>query len=143
MSAVEKFHCISVRQVANNIQKKKSTMLEVQKQPYRGVPKKKCPENMQQTYRRTPTPKCDFNNVALHTCGGLLLEVNGITMKDTLKKLIMIKVKVVNQMFILNHFLQSDRRGFLEVAEVEEILLIEKHRLVTQPCGIFTKCEHL
>ena len=60
-------------------------MLEVQKQPYRGVPKKKCPENMQQTYRRTPTPKCDFNNVALHTCGELLLEVNGITMKDTLK----------------------------------------------------------
>ena len=83
--------------------------------------------------------KCDFNNVAFHTCGGLLLEVNGITMEDKLKKLKMVKVKVFNQMFMLSHFLLSDRRGFLEVAEVEEIILIERHRLVTQPRGIFTK----
>ena len=32
-----------------------------QKQPARGVPRKRCSENMQQIYRRTPTPKCDFN----------------------------------------------------------------------------------
>ena len=35
-----------------------------QKQPHRGVLKKRCSENMQQIYRRTPMPKCDFNEVA-------------------------------------------------------------------------------
>ena len=35
-----------------------------QKQPPRGVFKKRCSENMQQIYRRTPMPKCDFNKVA-------------------------------------------------------------------------------
>ena len=34
------------------------------KQPPRGVPRKRCSENMQQIYRRTPMPKCDFNKVA-------------------------------------------------------------------------------
>ena len=33
------------------------------KQPYRGVLKKRSPENMQQIYRRTPMSKCDFNKV--------------------------------------------------------------------------------
>ena len=37
-----------------------------QKQPSRGVLRKRCSENMQQIYRRTPMPKCDFNKVALH-----------------------------------------------------------------------------
>ena len=32
-----------------------------QKQPPRGVPRKRCSENMQQIYRRTPTLKCVFN----------------------------------------------------------------------------------
>ena len=36
-----------------------------QKQPPRGVPRKKCSENMQQIYRRTTMPKCDVNKVAL------------------------------------------------------------------------------
>ena len=36
-----------------------------QKQPPRGVLRKRCSENMQQIYRRTPKPKCDFNKVAL------------------------------------------------------------------------------
>ena len=36
-----------------------------QKQPPRGVPRKRCSENMQQIYRRTPMPKSDFNKVAL------------------------------------------------------------------------------
>ena len=31
----------------------------------RGVPRKRCSENMQQNYRRTPMPKCDFNNVEI------------------------------------------------------------------------------
>ena len=34
-----------------------------QKQPFRGVLWKRCPEDMQQIYR-TPMPKCDFNKVA-------------------------------------------------------------------------------
>ena len=36
----------------------------LQKQPLRGVLKKKCSENMLQIYKRTPMPKCDFNKVA-------------------------------------------------------------------------------
>ena len=36
-----------------------------QKQPPRGVLRKRCSENMQQIYRRTPMPKCDFNKVAI------------------------------------------------------------------------------
>ena len=39
--------------------------LNKQKQSLRGVPRKRCSENMQQIYRRTPMPKCDFNKVAL------------------------------------------------------------------------------
>ena len=31
----------------------------------KGVPRKRCSENMQQIYRRTPMPKCDFDKVAL------------------------------------------------------------------------------
>ena len=37
--------------------------LNLQKQHSRGVPRKKCSENMQQIYRRTPMQKCDFNKV--------------------------------------------------------------------------------
>ena len=36
-----------------------------QKQPSRGVLRKRCSENMQQIYRRTLIPKWDFNKVAL------------------------------------------------------------------------------
>ena len=39
--------------------------LQVQKQPPRGVSRKRCSENMPQIYWRTPMPKCDFNKVAL------------------------------------------------------------------------------
>ena len=35
-----------------------------QKQPPRGVPRKRCSENMHQIYRRIPLLKCDFNKVA-------------------------------------------------------------------------------
>ena len=37
----------------------------LQKQPSRGVLRKRCSENMQQIYMRTPMPKCDFNKFAL------------------------------------------------------------------------------
>ena len=35
-----------------------------QKQPSRGVLRKRCSEKMQQIYRRTAMPKCNFNNAA-------------------------------------------------------------------------------
>ena len=38
----------------------------MQKQPSKGVLRKRYSENMYQIYRRTPMPKYDFNNVALH-----------------------------------------------------------------------------
>ena len=41
-----------------------------QKQPFSGVLKKRCSENMQQTYRGTPMPKCDFNKFALQLWHG-------------------------------------------------------------------------
>ena len=37
---------------------------QYQKQPPRGVRKKRSSENIQQIYRRTPIPKCDFNKDA-------------------------------------------------------------------------------
>ena len=37
----------------------------VQKQPSRGILRKRYSENMQQIYLRIPMPKCDFNKVAL------------------------------------------------------------------------------
>ena len=40
----------------------------IQKQPTRGVLKKRCSENMRQIYRRTPMQKCDFNKVELVGC---------------------------------------------------------------------------
>ena len=40
-------------------------ILNNQKQPSRGVPRKRFSENMQQLYERTAMSKCDFNNVAL------------------------------------------------------------------------------
>ena len=36
-----------------------------QKQPSRGVLRKRCSENIQQIYRRMPMPKCNLNKVAL------------------------------------------------------------------------------
>ena len=36
----------------------------IQKQPSKGVLKKRYSENMQQIYRRAPMPKCNFNKVA-------------------------------------------------------------------------------
>ena len=41
-----------------------SYIYNIHKQPLRGVPRKRCSENMQQIYRRIPMLKCDFNKVA-------------------------------------------------------------------------------
>ena len=39
----------------------------LQKQPSRGVLKKRCSENMQKIYRKTPMPKCDLKEVSNRT----------------------------------------------------------------------------
>ena len=39
------------------------TLWLIQKQLFKGVPKKRCSENMQQIHRRTPMPECNFNKV--------------------------------------------------------------------------------
>ena len=45
------------------------SLTDLQKQPTRGVSRKRCSENMQQIYRKAPMPKCDFNKIALrHGC---------------------------------------------------------------------------
>ena len=48
-------------------------MKKNQKQPSRGILRKRCSENIQQIYRRTPMPKCDFNKVLglVHWCFGI------------------------------------------------------------------------
>ena len=42
----------------------KKIQILIQRQPSRGVLRKRCSENMQQIYKRTPMPKRDFNKVA-------------------------------------------------------------------------------
>ena len=49
-----------------------STPSYFEKQPFRGVLRKKCSEIMQQIYRRTPMSNCDFNKVTLFGMGVLL-----------------------------------------------------------------------
>ena len=39
-----------------------------QKQPSKGIIRKRCSKNMQQIYRRTPMSKCDFNKVSKQLC---------------------------------------------------------------------------
>ena len=51
-----------------------SCCLLLEKQPSRGVFRKRCFENIQQIYKKTPTAKCDFKKVVLqlywnHTFG--------------------------------------------------------------------------
>ena len=48
-----------------------------QKQPYRGVIRKRCSENMQQICRKTPMSKCEFNK--LHFGIGILLYIKFAT----------------------------------------------------------------
>ena len=44
----------------------------IQKESSRGVLRKRCSENIQQTYRRTSMSKCNFNKVVLHSPVNLL-----------------------------------------------------------------------
>ena len=50
-----------------------------QKQTSRGVPRKRCSENMQQIYRRKPMAKCDFNKFAKHDCSPVTVRYIFIT----------------------------------------------------------------
>ena len=45
-----------------------------QKQPSRGVPRKRCSENMQQIYRRSPMLECDFNKVTSENFAYVLMD---------------------------------------------------------------------
>ena len=54
-----------MRRLATNVSAENFLLpLVFQNQPFRGVLKKSCSENMLQIYRRAPMPKCDFNKVA-------------------------------------------------------------------------------
>ena len=68
-----------------------------QKQPSRGIPKKRFSENMQQIYKRTYMPKCDFIKVAKqhlflpkNTSGGAASVIS------TLKGIIMFLSQIVH-----------------------------------------------
>ena len=60
------YYCsVKYRKIKMKVKKEKSfSLLYIKKQPYRGVLRKRCYENMQQIHSRTPMPKCDFNKVA-------------------------------------------------------------------------------
>ena len=49
----------------------KSSYPQAEKQPDRGVLKRRCSENMQQIYRRAAMLKCNFNKVALKSHFGM------------------------------------------------------------------------
>ena len=53
----------------------KSLLMKSQRQPCRGVFKKKCPENVQQIYRRTPIP-IQYAVTVTYCCRMLLATVN-------------------------------------------------------------------
>ena len=55
---------VSLHAFTKTLKSNISEAYKVQKQPPRGVPRKRCSENMQQINRRTPVRKCDFNKVA-------------------------------------------------------------------------------
>ena len=67
----------------------------IQKQPPRGILKKRCSENMQQIYRRTPMPKCD----------SIKLQSNFIEI--TLR----LGCSPVNVLHIFRHLFQGTRLG--------------------------------
>ena len=48
---------------------------EAQKQPFRGILRKRRSENMQQIYRRTPISKCDFKAILLKSHFGIPIPV--------------------------------------------------------------------
>ena len=57
--------------------------INIQKQPPRGVPRKRCSENMQQIYMRKPMPKCDFEITLRHGCSHLLHFFRTLFLKNT------------------------------------------------------------
>ena len=55
------------------IQQRVCSIIQIQGQPPRGAPEKKCSESMQQIYWRTPTRKYDFNIAYRYGCSPLNL----------------------------------------------------------------------
>ena len=70
-------YSISLLKVFSDIsQKPRFTSIAInhtQKQPPRGVLKKRCSEIMQQIFKRTPMLKCDFNEVAIEIALGMVV----------------------------------------------------------------------
>ena len=60
---VKNFWTTSYHAMCNRMVERMNSALLRSSQP-RGVPRKRCSENMQRIHRRTPMPKCDFNKVA-------------------------------------------------------------------------------
>ena len=67
----EKLFRTAVLQITCELLPLKSSLQE--KQPFRGVFRRRLSENMLQIYKRTPIPKCDFNKVAKHGCSPVSL----------------------------------------------------------------------
>ena len=62
-----------------------------QKQPSRGVLRKRYSENMQQIYRRTPMMKCDFNKVAKQLSRGVLRKRCSENIQEIYRRALMTK----------------------------------------------------
>ena len=110
--------------------------IKLQKQPFRGVPRKGCSENMQQIYMRTPMPKCDFSKVAKklieielrHGCFPVnLLHIFGTLFpKDTFGGMLL-KLKTLNLGVILRKFDFDDFESC--------VILIERVLMKKKPCS--------
>ena len=62
---LDAFQTSNLVQFISCVHEVKNQFSYFQKHPSRGILRKRCSENMQQTYRRTPMKKCDFNKVAI------------------------------------------------------------------------------
>ena len=100
-----------------------------QKQPFRGVLKKSCSENMQQIYRRTPMPKWDFNKAALRLgCSHVnLLHISRTPfLKNTSGWLFLLDFCAINYIWKI---LRKCRKG-----SKYAIFFLRRFRLVECPC---------
>ena len=73
----------------------------MQKQPSRGILRKRCSENMQQIYKRTPMLKCDFNKVARFSPVNLLHVLRRAVLKNTSEGLHLLMSMFVVEIYCL------------------------------------------
>ena len=78
-----------------SFKKKYDALKKVEKQPLRGVPRKRFSENMQQIYRRTPMPKCNFIEIVLrYGCSPVnLLHIFRIPLLKSTSERLLLKVE--------------------------------------------------